>query len=294
MPISQGSSLSRIFLQVLLTGKTGAQMEYYDQIVKNRHSCRMFADKKVEDAKLTELFTYHDDEESVLVEGIDTELKFYVGSVWDKIKEAVGYNGYAIKAPAYMVIYSEVAPHYIENAGYIAQGLTLKMTELGLAACWQTIIDADAVKAALGEDTDKAVACVVAFGYRDPEDKAKYADKKSLDDMTDGKVFGKDIDTSFFYGDILDGLRAVAHAQSFLNLQPYRIIVDDDQISLIGLPDDVTNESDTALNYGIVMFNFFAVMQAVRPQPPKWSFEPVTDRDLKLKDGAVYVAKCKL
>lgn len=76
-------------------------MEYYEQIVKNRHSCRMFADKKVEDDKLTELLTYYDDEESVLVEGIGTELRFYIGSVWDKIKEAVGYNGYAIKAPVY-------------------------------------------------------------------------------------------------------------------------------------------------------------------------------------------------
>ena len=178
-------------------------MEYYEHIVKNRHSCRMFADKKVEDSKLNELLTYYDDDESVLVEGIETELKFYIGSVWDKIKESVGYNGYAIKAPAYMVLYSDVAPHYIENAGYIAQGLTLKMTEIGLAACWQTICNADAVKAALGEDTDKAVACVVAFGYRDPEDNAKFADKKSLDDITDGKKFGKDIDTSLFYGDVL-------------------------------------------------------------------------------------------
>lgn len=269
-------------------------MEYYEHIVKNRHSCRMFADKKVEDDKLNALLTYYDDEESVLVEGIETELKFYIGSVWDKIKEAVGYNGYAIQAPAYMVIYSDPADHYMENAGFIAQGLTLKMTEIGLAACWQTICDADAVKAALGEDTDKTVACVVAFGYRDPADKAKFADKKSLDAMTDGYTFGQDIDTTRFYGDVLDGLRAVAHAQSFLNLQPYRIIVDDDQIALIGLPDDVTNESDTALNYGIVMFNFYAVMQAVRPQAPKWSFEPVTDRDLGLKDGAVYIAKCKL
>lgn len=269
-------------------------MEYYEQIVKNRHSCRGFADKKVEDAVLSELITYHEDEESDLVDEIETELKFYVGTVWDELKKSVGYNGFCIKAPAYMVIFSEQKEHYLENAGFIAQGLTLKMTELGLAACWQTINDADAAKAALGEDTDKVVACVVAFGYRDPNNAEKPAPKKSLDEMTDGKVFGKDIDTDFFYGDIEDGLRAVAHAQSFQNLQPYRIIVDDDQISLIGLPDEMTSPEDEYLNYGIVMFNFYAVMDAVRPQPPKWSFDPVTDRDLKLKDGAKYIAKCKL
>lgn len=269
-------------------------MEYYEDIVKKRNSCRNFADKKVEDDKLTALYDFFDDEGAALVEGIETEIKFYVGSVWDKLKEAVGYNGFAIKAPAYMFIYSDPADHYLENAGYIAQGLTLKMTELGLAACWQTVLDAKAAKDALGEDTDKEVACVIAFGYRNPDDDAKKAPKKSLDEMTDGKVFGQDIDTDLFYGDIEDGLRAIAHAQSFQNRQPYKVIVDDDQISLIGLPDDLTTEEDRLLNYGIVMFNFYAVMAATRPQPPKWSFEPVTDRDLKLKDGAFYVAKCKL
>ena len=269
-------------------------MEYYEHIVKNRNSCRLFAERKVEDDKLNELITYYEDEESHLVDGIGTELKFFIGTVWDELKKSVGYNGFCIKAPAYMVIYSDVAEHYLENAGYLAQGLTLKMTELGLAACWQTINDAEAAKASLGYETDKTAACVVAFGYRDPDNDEKKAPKKSLDEMTDGKVFGKDIDTDFFYSDIEDGLRAIAHAQSFQNRQPYRIIVDDDQISLIGLPDDLTSGADRLLNYGIVMFNFYAVMQAVRAQPPKWTFEPVTDRDLRLKDGASYVAKCKL
>lgn len=269
-------------------------MEYYDDIVKKRNSCRGFSEKKVEDSVLTELLTYYEDEESVLVEGIDTELKFYIGTVWDELKKSVGYNGFCIKAPAYMVIFSEKKDHYIENAGYIAQGLTLKLTELGLAACWQTINDAAEAKKALGEDTDKEVACVVAFGYRDPNNDEKKAPKKSLDEMTDGTKFGKDIDTDMFYGSLEDGLRAVAHAQSFQNLQPYRIIVDNDQVALVGLPDDMTSEADRLLNYGIVMFNFYAVMWAVRPSTPKWSFEPVTDRDLGLPADVTYVAKCKL
>ena len=182
----------------------------------------------------------------------------------------------------------------LENAGYIAQGLTLKLTELGLAACWQTINDADEAKKALEEDTDKVVACVVAFGYRDPDNDEKAVDKKSLDDMTDGFKYGQDIDTDHWGGSIEDALRAVCHSQSFQNLQPYKIIVDYDQISLIGLPDDMTSEADRLLNYGIVMFNFYSVLWAVRPTTPRWSFEPVTDRDLKLPKDVTYVAKCKI
>ena len=269
-------------------------MEYYETIVKKRNSCRGFSSRKVEDSVLNELLTYYEDDESDLVDEIETELKFYIGTVWDELKKSVGYNGFCIKAPAYMVIYSDVAEHYLENAGYIAQGLTLKITELGLAACWQTINDADEAKKALGEDTDKAVACVVAFGYRDPDNDEKKAPKKSLDEMTDGFKFGQDIDTDLWYSDLEDGLRAIAHAQSFQNLQPYRIIVDNDQISLVGLPDDMTSEADKSLNYGIVMFNFYAVMWAIRPTAPRWSFEPVTDRDLGLPADVTYVAKCGL
>ena len=269
-------------------------MKYYENIVKKRNSCRGFSDKKVGDDALNALLEYYEDEESALVDEIGTELKFYIGAVWDELNKSVGYNGFCIKAPAYMVIYSDVADHYLENAGYVAQGLTLKMTELGLAACWQTINDAEAAKEALKADTDKVVACVVAFGYRDPKNKEKKADKKSLDEMTDGFRFGKDYDTDLFYPELEDGLRAIAHAQSFQNLQPYRIIVDYDQIVLVGLPDDMTTEADRHLNYGIVMFNFYAVMWAVRHDTPRWSFEPVTDRDLALPEGVTYVAKCKL
>ena len=269
-------------------------MEYYEDIVKKRTSCRGFSDRKVDDDVITELLEYYEDEESDLVDEIGTELRFYIGTVWDELKKSVGYNGFCIKAPAYMVIYSDIADHYLENAGYIAQGLTLKMTELGLAACWQTINDADEAKRALGEDTDKAVACVVAFGYRDPDNKEKKVDKKSLDEMTDGYRYGQDIDTDLWYNELEDGLRAIANSQSFQNLQPYRVIVDNDQIVLIGLPDDMTSEADRLLNYGIAMFNFYAVMWAVRPSAPKWSFEPVTDRDLGLPADVTYVAKCGL
>jgi nitroreductase len=268
-------------------------MEYYEQIVKNRNSCRLFSDRKVEDDKLVEIRKYYEDEESDLVDEIATELRFYIGTVYDELKQSVGYNGFCIKAPAYMLLFSDEGDHFLENAGYIAQGITLKMTELGLAACWMTINDAEATKAALDVDTDKTLACVVAFGYRSPDNTEKKAPKKSLDELTDGRRFGKDVDTDLFYPELEYGLRAMAHAQSFANKQPYKVIVDDDMISLIGLEDEETNEYDTHLNYGIVMFNFYAVMQATRPSAPKWSFE-APDRDLGLPENAKFIAKCGL
>ena len=268
-------------------------MQYYENIVKKRNSCRGFADKKVGDDVLVKIREYYEDDESVLVEGIETELKFYFGNVYDALKSSVGYNGICIKAPAYMVLYSEKADHFLENAGYIAQGITLMMTELGLAACWMTINDAAATKAALGEDNGMEVACVVAFGYRDPNNDEKKAPKLTIDELCLGPDFKTEVDTDLFYHELEDSLRACAHAQSFQNLQPYRMLVDYDMVSLVGLPSEMTNEYDTHLNYGIVMFNFYAVMWAVRPTAPKWSFD-APDRDLKLPADVKYIAKCRI
>ena len=246
-------------------------MKYYENIVMKRNSCRGFSDKKVDDDVLVAIREYYEDEESDLVDEIETELKFYFGNVYEALSKSVGYNGVCIKAPAYMLLLSDEADHFLENAGYIAQGITLKMTELGLSACWMTINDAAATKAALEIETDKVLACVVAFGYRAEDNDEKKAPKISLDELCLGKTFKEEVDTDLFYPELEDCLRACAHAQSFQNLQPYRMLVDNDMVFLVGLPSEMTNDYDTHLNYGIVMFNFYAVMWAVRPSAPKWS-----------------------
>lgn len=268
-------------------------MKYYEEIVKNRQSCRSFENISVEFEKIEAITDYHEDEESDLVDEIKTELKFYGSKAYGLLKDSVGYNGICIKAPQYAVLYSEKADHYLENAGYIIQGITLKMTELGLAACWLTINDAKAAKAALGEDTDLELACVLAFGYRAKDNEEKKAPKISLDELCMGPDFKTEVNTDLFYHELEDSLRASAHAQSFQNLQPYRMLVDPTTVHLVGLPSEMTNDYDPKLNYGIVMFNFYSVMWAVRPQAPRWSFD-APEHDLKLPDDVEYVAKIKI
>ena len=268
-------------------------MKFYEEVIKKRNSCRGFTNKAISEDILYELKKEIGSGDIRLVDGIETELKFYSGHVWDNLKNAAGYNGFCIKAPAYMVLYSDDVDHYLENAGYIGQALTLELTENGIAACWQTINDPEAIRAALYPETDKKAACVIAFGYRDPHNKEKKAPKKSLDRIAYAYKYGNDISNFKMYPQLEDSLRAVTHSQSFLNLQPYKIIVDNDQIALVGIPDETTTGDDVALNYGIAMFNFYAVMFATRTQTPKWSFEPVTDRDLALPADVTYVAKIK-
>ena len=268
-------------------------MQYYENIVKKRNSCRGFSNRKVPEDVLADVRNYYDNDESAIVEGIRTELKFYSTDSYELLKQHVGYNGICIKAPGYFVLYSEKGDHFIENAGYIAQGLTLRMAENGVATCWMTIVDAAAVKKALNEDNGMEVACVVAFGYRDPGNTEKKAPKITIQELCLGKDYKTEANLDRLPRELEDCLRACAHSQSFLNLQPYRLLVDYNEVCLVGLPSEMTNDYDKRLNYGIVMFNFYSVMWAVRPSAPMWSFEP-PEKDLRLPADVEYVARIRI
>ncbi|MGI6721315.1 MAG: nitroreductase family protein [Anaerovoracaceae bacterium] len=285
-------------------------ISYYEEIVSKRESCRNFKDEKVDASILAEIKDYYNEEDRLLPD-IKTEIAIYDKASFEAVGKAAGYKGFLIAAPHYLVIFSGDGDHALENAGFIGQGITLKMTQLGLAACWLTVNDPKAVKDAVKADTDKNVAAVIAFGYRDKDNEETRLDIKTPSDVKVVKVGTKaapkiDLSTLLFdkkYGrvpnvdsmptEVVDALRAIASAQSFFNRQPYRVIVDDDLISLIGLQDEMTCEADEHLNYGIAMFNFYAVLSAVRNKPSQWSFEE-PDRDLGYPANSKFVAACRI
>jgi len=283
---------------------------YYEEIVSRRESCRNFKSEAVEESVINELKEYYAGEERLLPD-IPTEVEVYSQSEFEAVGSAAGYNGFLIAAPQYLVIYSGEGEHALENAGFIGQGITLKMTQLNLAACWLTVNDAAAVKAALKSDKAGSVAAVIAFGYRDKDEVSsridirtpsdvtvtksskKAAPKVTLDTMLYSKKYGRSMDTDALPTDLLDALRSVCHAQSFYNRQPYRVIVDDDLVTLVGLPDELTGSSDRCLNYGIVMFNFYAVLSSVRAGQSMWTFG-APDRDLDLPADCEAIATCRI
>lgn len=282
---------------------------YYEDIIKKRESCRNFSDKVVEPEKIEALKQYYEEEDRLLP-GIKTELCFEDKTAVARMGASIGYNGFVIQAPQYLLLFSEDADHYLANSGFIAEGLCLKMTELGLVACWQTINYPDIAVTLLGKETSMKLTTVIAFGYRKgkPEEdvrvdikspsnvkftkiSSKAAPKIALSDLLYDKEYGQELTEDKLYDPLEEGLLAISMSQSFYNRQPYRVIVDDDIISLIGIPDDITPEGDKRLNYGIAMFNFYAVMKTYRKDAPMWSFDD-PGRDLKLPEGCVYFAKC--
>ncbi|SFN89256.1 Putative TM nitroreductase [Eubacterium pyruvativorans] len=280
----------------------------YFELINKRESCRDFAETEVESEKLQSLgdsFALCD----ALDEDINTELHVIDRERGTKLGGTVGYNGFMIAAPQYALLFTEEKEHCLENAAFIMQALTLKMTSMGLAACWLTVNDAEAAKKLAGADTEKTLAVVVAFGYRNKEKKStrldiaspsdvkvkksgRTAPKIALDDFVCEGTFGSpaDLDTlAPQYPELHDALVAMSNSQSFFNRQPYRVVLTKDEICLIGLEDAETGEADRLLNYGIAMFNFAAVNE----HGGAWTFEPAAG-DLRLPENAQFIAQCRL
>ncbi len=290
-------------------------LRYYDLILE-RESCRAFTEEDVEQADIQHI------KDSIslcdaLDDSIETELHIIDSAAAEKLGTAVGYNGFMIRAPKYALLFTEEKDHALENAAFIMQALTLKMTSLGLAACWLTINDAEKAEAQLDIDTDKTLAVVVGFGYRNKEKKSPRLDIKSPSDVkvnknskrTAPKIalgefvfenrFGEEAPLDLLsrqYPQLNDALICMSVAQSFFNRQPYRVILTKNSVCLIGLDDEMTGEADRHLNYGIEMFNFYAVNERTRGDGDslkKWTFD-APEEDLGLPQNAHFVAQCRL
>lgn len=284
-------------------------VKYYEEIVSKRHSVREYNDEVVGEEVLSTLDEYF---KSILrLTDADIEFRVIDGSKYHSMINSAGYNGYLVKAPKYMLVLSDESEHYLENAGYIGQGLTLKLTELGLDTCWMTIVDPALLKKALEIDSDKIPAALIAFGYgkeqeadvrldiKSPsnvkmvETESNAAPKIDLDEFVFREAYGKALDKTMLYTGLEDALLAASRSQSFFNRQPYRMVLDDAAVALIGLKDEMTGYVDSHLNYGICMFDFYAVLSATRKDAPTWTFEPWVG-DLQLPENAEYVAKCRI
>ncbi len=284
------------------------------ELLMERQSCRDFSSRDIEEEiRFSIRRTF---QEAVrLVPGRRMELKFLDGSDAGRLGVSVGYNGFRIPAPAYLFLLTEAQPHALENAGFVGQQLTLALTKAGLAACWQTVNDAAAAAAAVRAPEGMKAAAVIAMGYRNrtkrevrldiksPSDVklhragGRTAPKIALEDFAFDRVYGQQMDVAEVYPQLQDGLRAMSLAQSFFNRSPYRVVTDGTLVCLIGLPDEMTEEKDMLLNYGITMYDFYAVISEGRREAPNWTFgapEGLTGDQLELPEGAGIVAWYKL
>ena len=250
----------------------------YTELIEERKSTRKFQEKEVSASQIEEIKAYYSSDAKCLVSGIETELLVFGTDAREKLEGAAGYEDFMIGAPQYLVLLTQKADFALENAGYIMEDLVLKLTDMDLGSCWITFTDSEKVKGALGIESDKDTAAIVAFGHKarakkrirlnilsmsnvDVEAKLHFNDpKKKISDMVYLNEYGNQEGLEEhigFYEDILwESLNAAALSPSYLNRQPYALVIKDGKIILVAEPDKYTDAIDEALGLGIVMLHF--------------------------------------
>lgn len=267
----------------------------YKNIIENKHSVRDYKKTTVKTSDLTILKSYAA-ECKKLIPSLNVQIEIFDKErVFDKINGLAGYNGILLDAPNYIFIVSESNEHYIENAGYIGEELSLKATEIGLGSCWVTFKDGDEILKRLNIVTDKKLAAILAIGYED-----KNANKTVVSNAKAGGNYSKadvkiveagsrnSIPTEdLVYIDtwentisaqeleergMLDAFKYATMAPSTLNRQPWRFLLNNGIAVLVVRDDKDTDEYEEKIDAGIVMLYFEAVMEESMFKPV-WKLE---------------------
>lgn len=292
-------------------------MKLFD-IIEKRRSTRDFTDQPVTDSEKLNLIQYFP-KTARLDPSIKVEMRILSGAEVEPLRGKMGYEKMSFDAPAYMVVFSEIKPHYLENAGVLTEDMILKMTAIGLESCWLTVLNVKPVVEAYRDelilDGDIAIASIVAFGQgeqerkrallhiftpsnlRVSERKGYSAPKIDPDEMAYAGEFGNKIDLGSV--EIDDGLRnaliAATLAPTYLNRQPVRLIYDasEGQVILVCMKDAKTGNHDAALNCGAVMANFAMALEEYRPTRQQW-IPGSPDKKYYTPDGANIIAYLKV
>lgn len=285
----------------------------YSAMIQSRKSVREFQDTKVSDATLAEIKKYYAEACERLVPAIGTELRLFGADSREKLKGAAGYNDFIIGNADYFAILSDEAEYMSENAGFIAEEIVLRITELDLGACWLSFKDGEAVKSALGIESDKRVAALVAFGLEkkaakrvflniqniskvDAVKREFYSPRLGIESLVFSGKWGNKDGVDEEIGDmdhpLWQALYAASLAPSYLNRQPYGFVLDEGTVVLISKEDAYTEENEQKLNLGIVMLHFAAVAGQTLGKRV-WTMGAY-EKELGLPSGCRAVAFCKL
>lgn len=279
-------------------------MDYYNLAIK-RESTRSFKKRPISNRQLTELQNYLPSCRKLFPE-IHTDITILGADAAALLNGVVGYFGLMIEAPHYLLVSSAPHDYVMENAGFMGEDLVLKLTELEVESCWITIQNPLEVKNRLNLAEDLVPMALVAFGNATVMLPSSRLDIKSVSDVSIKERTGfiapklavsyavrsgdwtdsEELEALPLRSGLYSALIAACCAPSYLNLQPYRFILDSETLSLVCLPDDQTAPDDARLNAGIVMLHYAGVMEKYYASPNGWVMGAPAGKDYKLPDGA--------
>lgn len=286
----------------------------YEELIQQRQSIRSFRDKAVSAEQMAEIKDYFNNCER-LIPDIRVSLELCTGDAGTRLEGVVGYRGNAFFAPLYLVLLSEEKEGFYENMGYMAEALSLKLTDMGLDACWLTVDHGDMVKKTLLLETALSPVAVIACGYGKPERGVLRIDIMTPADVKfearEGHIAPKIAQSEMVYDGswgvtpsweedqfdpVLDkALYAATLAPSFLNRQTYRYLLKDRRVILCEKPEEMVSEADRKLGLGATMYNFHVIYTQYNHSGHGWKVGSVEDAgELRLAEGYEAVASMQL
>lgn len=278
----------------------------YNKLIEQRQSYREFEKKAVKEKEVDAIKDYF--AEAKRLGDHKLELEIVTGEESAKrLEGVVGYNGYALDAPMYMIFLGEKSDEAYIGAGFTAMDMVLKAVEVGVDTCFLGVEDSDMVKKVLRLESDLDVLAVVACGYGKKERKSERLDivspsdvhmeerkgysapKIALKDMVYRDKWG--VSAEFNENDrvVEDGLLAARLAPYFFNKQYFRyVILNHSELVLCNKDDETVTHEDQMIGMGCTMFNFYVVYAGGNNVPAKW--EVGGEPKLEIPEGYVYIA----
>lgn len=199
-------------------------VELYD-VIFLRRSVRKYSFEELSDKKIKEIKNVISSVESLYK---DINLKINIidrEKIGPILKGIVGNYG-KIKAPYYLSAASEVKDGYLENTGFVLEKIVLSLTGMGVGTCWiGSKVDEEQLRAITGISNNLKPVILIAFGYpevhndlyRKHPSEARRKDLHSIVAGNPGEEWEKI-------------LSAVKLAPSSVNSQPWRFVIEDNEI----------------------------------------------------------------
>ncbi|MCD8018407.1 MAG: nitroreductase family protein [Clostridiales bacterium] len=271
----------------------------YREIISKKASVRDYKEKEVDKNILRELSAYARSCPR-LVDDIAMDIRIMDNDlVYLQLDGYAGYNGILINAPHYIIILSEKKDHYIENAGYVGESISMKAYEMGLDTCWITFEDSETIIHKLNMVTGKEVVGILTLGYGKKKiaktlgvlktgDNYTQADMKKkkegnthflpLDQMVYIDQWGNGADVNDLLDRALyDPMDCARKAPSTLNRQPWRFMLDNGKVILTVRDDPETSDYEEWIDAGIAMLYFEGVIEQVLCKV-QWNLDPIENK----------------
>ena len=160
---------------------------------------------------------------------------------------------FSVKAPYYLVFYSEEAPRYLMNMGYLMEQMVLYMCSLGIGTCF---IGSNKIKKELQEKDGRKMVGIVAFGKSKGSHVRKQAEAKRL--SIDQLCIFKEVPRQWMR-QLLESARL---APSAMNDQPWRFVVYDNRIHIFSKKHKAEQLRKWAeVNFGIMFANLMTAAE---------------------------------